>query len=110
MWTSALIYLYAFYGYFLIYCALVKAKDDPTWDPPWYVHIVLATYVLPAFVMDVLFNYTAGAALFFELPWGHGITFTQRCSGHYYEQTRRGAIARWICNGWLNPIYRGHCH
>lgn len=68
-------------------------------------------YAILYFVLlwDVLFNVLLGTLLFLELPDLHGLTFTARCKHWLLDFGYRGDIARWVCEGWLNPGEPGHC-
>lgn len=93
---------------FLMYCALhASIKSGKFYKTPWPVRSL--SYVLLVFMVgaDAIFNVTIGSALFLELPksW----MFTTRCSSHLDDVNWRGDLARWVCNGWLNPFEEGHC-
>jgi hypothetical protein len=62
-----------------------------------------------ALVLDVAFNFTVGTVLFLRLPKVRRPTFTQRCKDHLEDEDFRGRMARFVCDGWLNPFEAGHC-
>jgi hypothetical protein len=117
-------YLFAFvlYMLFLSYCTLRQMKDSGRLAAMPVVARVHC-YALLGFTLalDILFNVTIGTLLFVELPDFSSVkslTFTARCKrwqfeGILYAEGRlarwRGNIARWVCNGWLNPGEPGHC-
>jgi hypothetical protein len=93
---------------FLTYCALhASIKSGKFYATPWPVRAM--SYLLLAVMggVDAIFNITIGSAVFLELPksW----MFTTRCSSHLNDFDWRGDLARWVCNGWLNPFEEGHC-
>lgn len=94
---------------FLMYCALhASVRSGKLKATPWPVRCMSLALLGVMGTADVLFNITIGSLIFRQLPrqW----TFTQRCDAHLAEQGRRGDIARWVCNDWLNPFEQGHCH
>lgn len=106
-----LVYCWAFYAAFLVYCTVRRAKKSgKIAAAPWIVQAVLYSYLFLGVVMDFIFNITLGAVLFLELPWGHGWLFTARCKEHRQESgTWRKELADWFCEGWLNPFDDSHC-
>ena len=59
-------------------------------------------------ILDITFNVTVGTAAFLELPrWN--FTFTARCAKWRQNKGYRGRLARWVCDGWLNPFQEHHC-
>jgi len=55
--------------------------------------------------LDVILNATIGTLMFWELP--HTVTFSQRCSRHFYSNDWRGRLARAFAVP-LNAIDIGH--
>jgi hypothetical protein len=108
-----LAYTWVFYGLFLIYCTLRRAKlNGRLAKAPRIVQLVCYTYLGPGVLMDWFFNMTFGAASFVEWPWKYGLKslFTERCSQHMNDVGWRGDYARWVCFGWLNLFDDNHCH
>jgi hypothetical protein len=93
---------------FLMYCALhASIKNGKFYITPWPVRSISYALLFMMVGADAVFNLTIGSIVFLELPksW----MFTTRCSSHLDESGWRGDLARWICNGWLNPFEEGHC-
>ena len=109
--TFLLFYLWLFYALFLIYTAIHRAKKEGRLEGmPWYQKAVLVSYIGPAFIVDIVFNYAVGWIIFAERPWGRGTTFTQRCSLRRKDSGGwRKKVADFICQIWLNVFERGHC-
>jgi hypothetical protein len=96
------------YFFFLAYCTLrVMRETGRLAAMPVVPRVHCYVLLFVAFGLDVLFNLVVGTLLFLELPrhW----TFTARCKNHLSDIGWRGRLARWICNGWLNPGEPGHC-
>lgn len=107
-----LAYTWVFYALFLIYCTLRRAQLNGKLDAaPRLIRYVCYSYLLPGLLMDWFFNMTLGAALFWQWPWRYGwkSLFTERCSIHIDEVSRRGSIAQWFCK-WLETFDDNHCH
>lgn len=101
--------VYIFYGLYLIYVTLRVAKDNGKLEAmPIYAKVVAYSYLVLAVILDFIFNLIIGSLIFLELP--REFMFTDRCSRHMHEMGRRGRIARWFCNSWLNPFDENHCH
>ena len=115
-------YATAGWGLFLMYCTLkLSMANGKLAATPIYVKLM--SYALLAFMAtaDVLFNFTVASLIFMELPKFRTYnvmhvnipgpeTFSDRCADHLGERTWRGAIASWVCNGWLIPFDAGHCN
>lgn len=96
------------YVFFLAYCALNLAKRNGKLEAmPQPAKACAFAILAIAVALDVVFNVTLGSLLFLEPP--SSLLFTARCSSHLYESGWRGRLARWFCDGWLNPIEPGHC-
>lgn len=108
---KAFFYLVFFWGMFLAYVALHAAqRNGKLAATPIYVRTLSYVIVGIMMVFDVVFNVILGSLIFFELPSTKALTFTARCELHLDDTNFRGSIARWVCNGWLNPFESGHCH
>lgn len=95
---------------YLSYCALnVAYKNGKLRAAPKLVQGVCWTIFITALVLDVIFNVTVGTLAFLELPELRRLTFTMRCKKHMSADGWRGKLARWVCEGWLNPFEAGHC-
>ena len=93
---------------YLAYVTLRVAHDNGKLKrAPIPVRIVCYAILTAAVVCDAVFNVTLGSLLFLEPPrqW----LFTERCALHRHEDGWRGRLARWVCEGWLNPFEAGHC-
>jgi hypothetical protein len=102
--------LYVLYVLYLAYCTLRLAqRNGKLAAAPYIVQAVAWTVLLVALVLDVIFNVLIGSILFWEWPDIRRLTFTARCQKHLEASGRRGALARWVCDGWLNPFDAGHC-
>lgn len=100
----------ALYVLFLCYCTLRVARDNGKLAmTPLPVRLVAWSIVGVAWVFDVVFNVIIGSLMFLELPDVRALTFTARCSSHMAMATWRGTLARWVCDGWLNPMESDHC-
>lgn len=101
---------YALFVFYLAYVALwVAHKNGKLAAAPWPVRGVAWSILVIALALDVLFNVTVGSAIFLEPPEFRRLTFTARCKKWRSSMTRRGAFARWVCEGWLNPFQEHHC-
>jgi hypothetical protein len=101
------IFLFTFY---LAYCTLRVARDNGKLAlAPGAVKTVCWTILVVAVLLDVIFNIVIGSIAFLELPEWKRITFTMRCKKHMTATGFRGRLARWVCEGWLNPFEAGHC-
>lgn len=95
---------------YLSYCALnVAYKNGKLQAAPKLVQVVCWAIFGFALALDIVFNVTVGTLLFLELPQLRRLTFTMRCKSWMHNQSWRGRIARWVCDGWLNPFEAGHC-
>lgn len=100
----------ALYAGFLAYCTAARFKREGRLSTmPWLVrgHIYAIVYFFLLF--DIAFNVTLGSLIFLELPEIRRLTFTARCKKHMNDPGWRGAVARFVCHGWLNPGDPGHC-
>lgn len=105
--------IYALYVGFFVYAAASSA-----WNRMLIGHKVLIAPVLLLFgLVDVLFNVTLGALMFWEEPlpqtgmWWYqrDWTFSQRCCRWYRASGWRGSLA----GAWsvpLNAVYPKHIH
>lgn len=101
------------YTLYLAYCTLRVMHDSGRLaEMPrlaqWHCYAILGS----AIGLDIAFNVTVGSLVFLESPelkTLRAATFTARCKKHLADSDWRGAIARWVCNGWLNPGEPGHC-
>jgi hypothetical protein len=99
---------YALLIFYLAYVAIWVAKSNgklalvPA-PGRWVLMSILAVAVL----LDVLFNWVVGSVGFMELP--RECTFTARCARLRTATGYRGRLARWVCDGWLNPFQEHHC-
>jgi hypothetical protein len=107
---SALVLGYALFVFYLAYVALWEAKrNGKLAAAPLVVRAVAWSILIIAVTLDVLFNVTVGSVLFLEAPELRRLLFTARCKKHMDAPTWRGRLARWFCEGWLNPFQAGHC-
>lgn len=60
-------------------------------------------------LIDALFDLVIGSIIFVELPFIHGITFSQRCCYHLNDNGFRGKIAGAFSVP-LNAILPEHIH
>lgn len=98
------------WGLFLMYCAIMASRrSGKFYLAPWPVRAMSYALLALLVVTDVAFNFTIGSALFLESPDIHQPTFTERCAQHLAALDWRGRIARWVCDGWLNPFEEDHC-
>ena len=98
------------FTFYLSYCALnVAYKNGKLKAAPKLVQAVCWLIFIVALVLDVVFNVTLGSLVFLELPERRRLTFTMRCKKHMADAGWRGRLARWVCEGWLNPFEAGHC-
>lgn len=114
-----IIYTWVFYGMFLIYCAVQRARDAGAFQKaPRLVQLVAYSYMFPAYVADVVFNLfpLLGPIVFLESPLAHvewtwtGLTFTHRCRWHKLNGNGwRQQRGREICDSGLDPFDPGHC-
>jgi hypothetical protein len=101
---------FLFYELFLSYCTkrqMLESGRLAAMPRLAQAHCWAGLYF--AFGLDIVFNVTVGSVVFLELPELRRLTFTARCSKWKEGTGRRSAIARWVCNGWLNPGEPGHC-
>lgn len=104
----ALLATVEFWVLFLAYCAIMASRRSGKFQlTPWPVRALSYAVLGVLGVVDIVFNFTAGSLLFREMP--DTFTFTQRCAEHLHDDDRRGRIARWFCDGWLNPFEENHC-
>lgn len=109
--SAVLILLAIAIGYALLgivtwlqYCALMKMRDRLPYLPPMAAKLGRALLWI-GYAFDFTFN-VASSVTFFELPreWA----FSARVERHHKSNTRRGAIARWFRDTWLNSIDPEH--
>lgn len=106
---SALALTFVLYVFYLAYCTLRLARDNGKLEmTPWIVRALAWAVLITGLVLDVLFNITIGTLMFREMP-ERPLTFTARCKKHLEAGGFRGELARWVCDGWLNPFEAGHC-
>lgn len=97
----ALLWMYVLYLGFFMYAA---AKHS--WRKLKIGHKVMVAPALLFFgLIDVAFNIVIGSMLFLELP--RTLTFSQRCSSHFYDLGWRGKIAGAFSVP-LNAVDEGH--
>jgi hypothetical protein len=116
---GALLATFMLFTLYLSYCTLhVAMNNGKLAAAPKIVQVACWGTFIIALVLDVLFNITVGSLVFVELPELRRLTFTMRCKkwmpygGHPFNPPLvrwRGKIARWVCDGWLNPFEAGHC-
>jgi hypothetical protein len=108
--TAAFIGAFLLFTLYLSYCTLRVAYDNGKLAAaPKIVQAGCWGIFIIALVLDVIFNVTVGTVVFFELPEIRRLTFTMRCKKWMTNDSWRGRIARWVCDGWLNPFEAGHC-
>ena len=108
---AVLAFTYALFLFYLAYCTLWQAKKSGKWEKlPWPVRAMAWGILGPGVVLDGLFNVTIGSVAFWEWPELNRLMFTARCSKWMRDQGWRGRLARWVCDGWLNPFQENHCH
>lgn len=102
----SLLYLYLFWGLFIICMACKHA-----WDTlPTVTKVLVSPFALGGIVIDVLSNCTVAMPVFWEWKIQEK-TVSTRCgrlkySGTAYQQ----AVAKWICGNLLDPFeIGGHC-
>lgn len=113
MFTIALAciaFAYILYIFYLAYCTLRVAKDNGKLaKAPKIVKGIAYSILFIAVILDGLFNVTFGSIVFLEPPEIKRLMFTARCAKWREDKGWRGKIARWVCDGWLNPFEEGHC-
>lgn len=104
---------FALYGLYLSYCTLRQMKDTGRLAKmPWLARVHCYALLGFTLALDIAFNIVIGTLLFLEFPDPSSVkslTFTARCKKFLDDRGYRGAIARWVCEGWLNPGEPGHC-
>ena len=78
---------------------LKRARDEDRLTWPVYIFAIPTIAIMLPFY--VALNLTVGTLLFLELP--RSLQFTARCQRHLYDDTWRGAQARWWCKHFLDP-------
>ena len=68
-------------------------------------------FVVAFVIVDVVYNYTYGAALFLEFATKDRKTLTNRLKGYLREQPEswRGKLAQFMCKYMIEPWDPGHC-
>lgn len=108
--TASILFVFTLFALYLSYVTLRVARDNGKLaSAPRIVQAVCWTILIVAFGLDIVFNLTVGTIAFLELPSLHRPTFTMRCKKHMASMSWRGRLARWVCEGWLNPFEAGHC-
>lgn len=98
------------FALYLAYCTLRVARDNGKLaKAPVIVRGLCWALLICGLVLDVLFNIFIGSVMFRELPSIRRLTFTARCTSHFSASGFRGDLARWVCEGWLNPFEADHC-
>lgn len=106
--AAALAYL--LFIFYLAYCAIWEARRlGRLAAAPLAVKAIVYSILAVGVVLDAAFNVTVGSALFLEPPNLRRPLFTARCKAHLEDEGWRGRIARFVCDGWLNPFQPGHC-
>lgn len=106
----ALVLTEALFVFYLAYVAILVAKKNGKLDTaPRIVRAVCWLNLAFAVCLDALFNVTLGSIIFLEPPELHRLMFTARCAKWRDDRGYRGAIATWVCDGWLNPFQANHC-
>lgn len=112
MIMAAVVYLsvlFTFGGY-LAYCAIWASKrSGKLARMPLLLRLVVLNILAVALVLDFLFNALVGSVAFLELIELRRPLFTHRCKKWMASMTWRGRLARWVCEGWLNPFQDNHC-
>jgi hypothetical protein len=93
--------MWIFYLGFVLYAGCQNAIEKRRWA----VIIPALPIVLPAGLIDVLFNQSIGRLMFLETKYT--LTFSNRLQGHYYEDGWRGDLARYI-GGAVDAILPHH--
>lgn len=108
--TGFILTTFVLFALYLSYCTLRVARDNGKLaQAPKIVQAVCWTILITALVLDIVFNFTVGTIVFLEPPSLHRPTFTMRCKKWMRTMSWRGRLARWVCDGWLNPFEAGHC-
>ena len=107
----ALALAWALFVFYLAYCAIWQAKKNGKLAAaPWPAKAALWSILIVAVVLDFVFNVTVGSLAFLEPPEVFKRPlFTARCKKWMESPTWRGRLARWVCEGWLNPFQANHC-
>lgn len=106
----ALAWAYVLFVLYLAYVTLWVAKNNGRLAAaPLPVRFIAWSILGTAAVVDGLFNIVVGSLLFLEPPELHRLMFTDRCKKWMNDPGWRGRIARWVCEGWLNPFEDHHC-
>lgn len=108
---GSIVFAAILFAFYLSYCTLRVARENGKLQmAPKIVQAMCWLILGLAFLLDIAFNITVGTIAFLELPSLRRPTFTQRCEKHMQAAGFRGRLARWVCDGWLNPFEAGHCH
>jgi len=95
-----------FWAYITFLGFMVYVSAKASWGK---LKIGIKALLIPALLffgaLDVILNATIGTLMFWELP--HTVTFSQRCSRHFYSNDWRGRLARAFAVP-LNAIDIGH--
>lgn len=106
----AYVLAFVLYGLFLSYCTLrVMRSTGRLAAQPAIARAHCYALLYFTLGLDVFFNLTIGTLLFVEVPELSRLTFTARCQKHMTDEGFNGRVARWVCEGWLNPGEPGHC-
>jgi len=102
---AAFFWTYVLFIGFFFYAAALQA-----WNR---LKIGIKILVAPALcvfgVIDIAFNVVVGSIIFWELPFVHGLTFSQRCSYHLTTPGYKGKVAGAFSVP-LNAVLPGHIH
>ena len=99
--ANVLLTLWVFYLGFVLYAGCQNAIAQHR----WLVIVPALPVIIPAGIIDVLFNQSIGRALFLESRYT--LTFSMRLEFHYKETGWRGRNARWMADG-INTILPHH--
>lgn len=89
---------------FLFYAAMIESWRGMK----WFVWVPCIPPILLFGLLDVIFNIAIGSLLYLELPFLHGLTFSQRCCYWFNEkESYRVGMAQWWASI-LNEISPGH--
>lgn len=107
---TPLLWAFALWVFYLAYVTLWVAKHNGKLDSTPRIVKALCFFTLGiGIVLDVGFNIVVASVIFMEPPTLAWLTFTARCAKWRQDQGYRGRLARWVCDGWLNPFQEHHC-
>jgi hypothetical protein len=98
-WQLGILLLWIFYDGFVTYAGLQEAIKNRDWA----IVAPSLPIVIPAGIIDVVFNQTFGRLMFLE--WTNTFTFSERLDYHYHEMSWRGSMARSIGNV-INKVFK----